>query len=267
MKTGIGRVLGIGGAVLVLAVAVVIVAVSLSARQPAGQAAASAIPTTQSATTVPATAVATHDIAALPTAEATKGSSPSEDELGQSDTFWDPWMQPLLGHLTLDSETLAEATEQADLIVLGRMSDLYVGEQWTIDDTSYPLDYAKIEVAEILKGEPHWRTPGLVEVQMGNRTDLEELRAMMPTHDYLWFLMYEPTWAPREDSPMASAEIAPYAYFASNQYQGVFRDIGGSVRLLQPEQLARILGPDHFPLELEGASFDQIVGDVRELVK
>ena len=47
---------------------------------------------------------------------------------------------------------------------------------------------------------------------------------------------------------MASAEIAPYAYFVSNEYQGVFRDIGGTLRLVQPDQLARILDPEHYPL-------------------
>jgi hypothetical protein len=189
----------------------------------------------------------------------------ASDPLAQSNRFWAPWTEPILGHLPLDATSLAEAAEQADLIVRGRILDLYVGEMWVMDNTSFPLDYVKVEVAEILKGEPHWRTPGFVEVQVGDSADLEEVRAMMPTHDHLWFLMYEANRASRGDSPMASAEIAPYAYFISNEYQGVFRDIGGTVRLIQPEEVARVLGPEHFPLMLEGANFDQVVDEVRDL--
>ena len=64
---------------------------------------------------------------------------------------------------------------------------------------------------------------------------------------------------------MASAEIAPFAYFVSNEYQGVFRDIGGVVQLVSPGELARILGPDHFPLSYDGAAYDEVLEEVRGL--
>ena len=238
---------------------------------------AGAVPTvTPSATARATLPSASPAMPSVPTATAGPSPSPSStvdllpptnDPLSQSDRFWATWTEPILGHLTFDATSLAEATEQADLIIRGPLSELYVGETWVTDNTPYPLDYVKVQVTEVLKGEPHSRTPGFVEVQMGTveQDELDETRAKMPTHDHLWFLMYEPNWAARGGSPMASAEIAPYAYFASNEYQGVFRDIGGAIRLVQPQELARILGPDHFPLALQNTDFEDLVQNVREL--
>jgi len=190
------------------------------------------------------------------------------DGLAASNVFWANFTEPIRGEFSFDAKSLAQATEQADIIVRGTMSELYVGELWTIDDFSYPLHYVKVRVSELLKGELHAREDGYVEVQMGTVDEerFDALRTSVPQHDGLWFLMYEPDWAGRGDSPMASAEIAPYAYFLTNEYQGMLRDIDGSVRLVQPDDLERVFGSDYFPLDLEGASFAEVVEETRELL-
>jgi len=190
--------------------------------------------------------------------------------LAESDLFWERWRVPIHVYLPHEATSLAEEFRIADLVVRGRIADLYIGEYWrgSRDEEPYPLAYIKIEVEEILKGEPASRTPGAVEVQIGvARADLEDIRARLPDHDNLWFLNGPEGYEGRDLAPQNESEIAPFAYVTTNDYQGVLREINGTVKLVQPEALAELFGPDHFPLPLDGTSFQLVLADVRTLAQ
>lgn len=56
-------------------------------------------------------------------------------------------------------------------------------------------------------------------------------------------------------------------YFATNDYQGVLRNINGAVRVIGTQELIDVYGPDHFPLPLEGTDFELVVDQVRLLAQ
>lgn len=173
----------------------------------------------------------------------TPSPTPVIDEaLAESDQFWATWLEPIHFGLTDDVASLADATAQAHLVVRGRITDLYIGEYWQMEvrDEPLALAYVSVEIQEVLKGEPVSRTLGTVEVQIGEAgPDLEELRAALPAHDHLWFLMFEPDMRPRV--PPNETEIAPFVYFATNEYQGVLRGINGVVRVNGPRVDRRVI--------------------------
>ncbi|MDQ3673929.1 MAG: hypothetical protein M3365_06105 [Gemmatimonadota bacterium] len=194
--------------------------------------------------------------------------TPSDDrDVERSDLFWDRWLQPV--HVDLgawDAASLAEATQMADLVVRGRMTNIYIGEYWQAVEGQdpYPLAYATVEIDEILKGDPVSRTLGAVEVQLGRTVpDLNEVRALLPAHDHLWFLIFEPDQRPR--TPPNQSDIAPFVYYATNEYQGILRDIGGVVRVIGRDILVETLPNDYYPLALDRTSYDLVVEQVRIL--
>lgn len=96
---------------------------------------------------------------------------------------------------------------------------------------------------------------------------LDELRANLPQHDNVWFLLHDETVRPR--TPPNESEIAPFAYFPLNDLQGVLRNINGKVRVIKPEWNREIpqMGPGHFPLALQNTSFEGLVQRVRQIGK
>jgi hypothetical protein len=187
--------------------------------------------------------------------------------LEASDAFWNHWFVDCwfgAGDLT---GSLAEAYANADIVIRGRIVDLYIGEYWRMmaeDDFSYPLAYLKVQVDEVLKGTPAARTPGFVEVQIGHAFDaMNSLRAQLPDHEHLWFL----TWDGHYDrGPLNQSEIAPYAYFAPDyQLPTILRNVDGKVEVIKPEMLKRAYGRDQYPLALDGTSFDKLVEKVQEM--
>jgi hypothetical protein len=185
-----------------------------------------------------------------------------------SDAFWARWQVPIGLDLPNDASSLADAVTNADLIIRGRITDLYVGEFWrgAPDEDPVPLAYASIGVDELFKGEPASRTPGRVEVQMGIAgSDLQSLRAALPEEEYLWFLKGPEGYVGRDLAPQNSAEIAPFAYVPFNDYQGVLRNLDGLVNVIARDVVAEACGPHHFPLLLDGTDFAAVVEQVREL--
>jgi hypothetical protein len=168
----------------------------------------------------------------------------------------------------LRADSLQENIVIAHLVIRGHITELHIGETFDLGAElgKVQVAYAKVAIAEVLKGSPVSREPGFVEVQLG-RTSLEtvdKLSGKLPQHDNVWFLMHVETIRPR--TPPTDSEIAPFAYFPSNDLQGVLRDIDGRVKVIKPEWTEKIavLGRGHFPLPHQGTSFEDLVDQVRQ---
>ncbi len=161
-------------------------------------------------------------------------------------------------------ETLVDMTASVDLVVRGRILEVYVGEQWVGSDGAAPeqFAYARIEIGEILKGEPVSRNAGSVEVQLALVGDDWEApdQSFLPGHDHLLFLIHEATFREQIGKPARSSGIAPYAYFIPTA-ESVLRDIDGVVRLVERDRFASAYG-DHFALALHGRDFSELVEEV-----
>jgi hypothetical protein len=184
--------------------------------------------------------------------------------LEASDAFWNSWFDDCwFGAFDLPP-SLAAVYASADIVVRGRIVDLYIGEYWQMSGVDYqdPLAYVRVEVGEILKGEPAWRTRGYVEVGIGHGFDaLESIRVKLPDHEHLWFL----TWDGEREPPNDSA-IAPYAYYAPDyMIPTILRNIDGKVQVINSDTLKRAYGKDQFPLPLDGTSFEALLERVRAL--
>jgi hypothetical protein len=184
--------------------------------------------------------------------------------LEASDAFWNWWFDDcFFGAFDLPS-SLAQVSANADLIVRGRIVDLYIGEYWRSIGIDFrdPLAYVRVEVDEVLKGDPAWRNPGFVEVGLGHAFDaMESVRVKLPDHEHLWFL----TWDGERD-PINESEIAPYAYYAPDyKLPTILRNIDGKVQVINPDTLKRAYGRSQFPLPLDGTDFAGLLDKVRAL--
>jgi hypothetical protein len=224
------------------------------------------MPTGESATPVPTGEVASP----APTFEISTTPIPGET-LAESDKFWNEWAsEPYVG-LVFQAKSLDDNVRLADLVVRGHITDIYVGEYWQWENISEspptPLVYVSVAISEVLQGTPVSRVPGFVEVTLGPGTTerVDDLRARLPQHDNIWFLKYDLALRPRPS--INNTEIAPSSYLPSNDLQGVLREVGGELRVIKPEWYDEnpYLGPNHFPLPLQGTSFDRLVDDVRAI--
>jgi len=225
----------------------------------------SADPTPTTSATTPAVL---HEPTLQPTPSFDSSPLPSPSfaaGLAASDRFWDRWVETecWFGIDPLPS-SVAELVRDADLVVRGPIVDLYVGEYWRGDayEPSHGLAYAKVATEEVFKGDPVSREAGFVEVQMGYApNDLDELRAKLPAHDHLWFLGYED---PDSRGEFNQSEMVGFAYYAAQDVETVFREIGGVVEVLAPARIREVYGKDEFLLTLDGTDFEGFVQRVRE---
>lgn len=106
-----------------------------------------------------------------------------------------------------------------------------------------------MSIIDVLKGEPVSSEP-TVKVQIGFGYDLQKLRSSLPGHDNLWFLTLE------DNS----------GYYNTTDYAkvSVLRDIGG-VAVIMPDAIANAFSRRHFPVPLDGTSFEALVDQVRQL--
>ncbi len=269
--------------IAVVAVAVAAIALSLPYNGPGGPPAAAQGEPTPEATTnslasdqpIPTESVGPSPstmVNITPNVEVTPTPA-INDALALSDGFWNRWVGPpnpgVLEEFEADS--LADLSRRVDLIIRGRVTDIYVGEYWRTgpEDRPFPLVYLRVEIEEVLKGEPVSRSAGYVEVLLGSAgpEEVEDYQARQPAEDMLWFLMYGPDWDERVFEPQRSSELAPYAYFVFNFWQGILRDINAEVHVMQPDSMATDLGDDFFPLPLSGTEFEKVVEQVRALAR
>jgi hypothetical protein len=79
-------------------------------------------------------------------------------------------------------------------------------------------------------------------MQIGFGDSLETLRSDLPPNVHLWFLKYA------EDID---------AYYATDYPQiSVLRDIGSVVRVIAPRRITSAYSDQHFPVPLDGTSFE-----------
>lgn len=191
--------------------------------------------------------------------------------LAESDAFWNYWSDFPYDGPSFKADSLEENVGLAHLVIRGHITDLYIGEDWQLSEEvgTVQLGYVRVAISEVLKGNPVSRDPGFVEVYLGRVSPetVDDLRESLPQHENVWFLMHDVTVRPR--TPPNDSEIAPFAYFPSNDLQGVLRNIDGEVKIIKPAWTAEIpaMGPSHFPLTLQDTSFEELVQQVREIAE
>ena len=205
----------------------------------------------------------------LRNAASTAGSTDNPVANAQAtDQFWSRFMyvdpaRPLSFHF----DTLDALTDQADLVVRGRLTRLYVGEQWRFSEfePTVPHVYATLDISEIVKGVPASRDPGSVEVMWAITDEsFDPTTQPVPPDEHLWFLMHHATWWSSLGRTPTGSELEPFAYFRPNHHQAVFRNMNGAVDIVRDDFIADSYGEDEFPLALEGMGFEGFVGQVRE---
>jgi hypothetical protein len=205
----------------------------------------------------------------IPTDSPTPAVPASESERVVSDAFWNPISEaqpPVMRDWMFDS--VEQLAGFADLVVLGRVTDVFIGEEWVFveGEPGQPFLYARIAIDEVLKGHPVTRQPGYVEFQLTilGLDDGPPGPGTVPEGQALFFLSHEATYRETRGLSPRTTEIAPYAYFDAAP-EAVMRDLDGSVRLIEPGQMAEVYGEDYYPLLLEGTSFDQLLLRIRDL--
>jgi hypothetical protein len=185
--------------------------------------------------------------------------------LEASDQFWEP-LYNTCWFGAFGSPSMAQLTRNSDLVIVGRIVDLFIGEMYELEPgVRWPLSYLRVAITEIIKGKPASRDVGSVEIQMHSISpeDVDVLRERLPGGDHLWFLKLED---PAERDPANQSPIAPYAYYLSTKPQvSVLRNVDGRVEVIRPDAIAQALGREHFPVPLDGTDFDELVRRVREL--
>ena len=191
--------------------------------------------------------------------------------LEASDYFWQYWGGACYyGGMKLP-RSLAAAYREADVVITGQLVDFYVSTYRVVGDNPTdpevppsPLVFGRIEVVEVLKGDPSSRDPGYVEVEMGGPMEtFEGLRQKIPSHDYVWFLSLDmgayPGAYPEPDGD-------GYIYYTPDAgMPSIIRGIDGKVQVLYPDTIERNFGADQYPLPLDGTSFNEFVDRVRNL--
>jgi hypothetical protein len=168
-------------------------------------------------------------------------------------------------------KSVRDATELADLVIRGSITDLYIGEQWigAPDEPGEPMAYIKVQIDEVLKGEPESRSEGSVEVQFGfGYGEFDTLAAEpMPTGEYVWFLLHEATRRENDGRPPRVSEIFPFAYYIPNEVQGVVLNANGAAEVVLADRFEGSWGTARFPMTIRGQNFESVVDVVRSLIE
>ncbi len=273
VRGGARRAIALAAAAGIVAMAAVVLAVSL----PKAGSMSGDQPTTPTdapvaiSSAAPVAVTFEPTVSALPTA-AINTPTPVSAELARSNLFWEPYVQfESRTFLDFDFASLADVTDEADLIIRGHMTKLYIGEHWVFneEDAPVPLSYMTIQIDEVLKGVPVSLTPGFVEM-MYEYPDpgwAPPPPETLPAGENLWFLKYDAAYWQLRGLPPRQSAIAPFAYFLPNHDQTVLRKIDGHVSVIRAADLAEIFGEDLFPVPLDGQNYEALVEQLRELVQ
>jgi len=135
----------------------------------------------------------------------------------------------------------------SDVVIRGRVLDVRDAEYSGL----YPVLEMTVEPTEILKGEPLLTGDGEVVIAFAPDAEAGQLRAVLPDHENLWFLSLDEDYQ---------------TYYTSDYDQiSILRNVDGKVRVIRPDFIARAYSRDHYPVPLEGTSFDELMDRVREL--
>jgi len=193
---------------------------------------------------------------ALPTLPPTE-SPIADTELERSDLFWDALIS---GETPDPIESLAGGFRDADLVVVGRFTAIAFEHNPALDELGdFPIASATFAIDEVLKGRPETPVEGTITLRSGPVSDPQLLEQLMPTHQHLVFLWYVPSWMERLDRPPEEQAESRYHYQLMNGGQAVIRNIGGTIRVIDPRN------PERFPNGFEGQPFDVALETIREV--
>jgi hypothetical protein len=193
--------------------------------------------------------------------------TPSQPPLTQSDLFWNPVTeQAPLFFYDNGFQSLVDMVQKSDLVIRGRVTDVYIGEIWhgAADDPGEPLTYIRITIDDLLKGKPVSRKPGSVEVQFqlaGPDAPAPD-PTFLPGDESLFFLIHDASYIQANGGKPRNSDIAPFAYFHQSP-ETVIRNTAGLAHLIEPELIEDAYGRDYPALALEGMDFEALVAQVR----
>jgi hypothetical protein len=167
-----------------------------------------------------------------------------------SDAFWDMTFNDcFFGGFRFPS-SLAEMVAASEVVMRGPIVDIYVvwEEGASPSSEDIPRSHLAVKPIEILAGSPELDPDGNVRVTFGRTGDVEGLRSRLPGHDNLWFLKGTHVY-----------------YFADYPQISLLRDMGGKVRVIRPRAIANSFSERHYPVPLEGTSFEDLMERVRRL--
>lgn len=183
-------------------------------------------------------------------------------EKARSDAFWEALVG--VGALyNFEYDSLADISADVDLIVRGRIADVYIAPDRTGEEELDTI-WATVAVEDILKGEPITRNPGTIEVMLWFPGQWDTVRTNVPSEDALFFLMYDTADAIRRGDDIRNPEWSRYTYWRPND-QAVLRNIDGRVSVIARDEIIEEWGPDRFPVPLEGQPFDDVVSQAAAL--
>lgn len=168
------------------------------------------------------------------------------------------------GYCGGEYQSLADITRRVHLIVIGRVVDAKVDSFLPYEGGGEPIEIMTgiVHVDDALKGTPR-DADGTIDVAelAWHGISITEL----PTEPVLLFLMNEAQQ--REDGGYSQGDPgADFRYWRPNYFQAALRNVKGKVRVPNPEApFAHPCGRE-YPLELNGTSFEAVVGQVQDIV-
>jgi hypothetical protein len=164
-----------------------------------------------------------------------------------------------------DFRSLEEMYQAVDVVLVGRVADVYIGEEWVgaPDEPAEPFEYARIEVVELLKGAPASRLDGALEMQVSIVGEDWVRPEQLPDHEILLFLVHEASWREAIGKPARDTAIAPIAYFIPSP-EGAIRNVGGDALPLRADDFQAGY-PDHYAVDLIGVDFTELIDRIRGL--
>lgn len=186
------------------------------------------------------------------------------DEIAQSDRFW-------LAHsdfapTNYHYDSLAQMTADAHLIVRGRLVGTHAGTLQPFNapdgmDDARRVIFGVVAIDEVLKGTPNTLIPGSVLVARLGACD--QRPEDLPRGEVLLFLKNYRQMRLETGSGPSSDSNDGFYYARPNGYQGVLRNLGGVVRIVEPaEDSGELL--EGFPLQLNHEPFADVVAAVRQ---
>ena len=198
--------------------------------------------------------------------ESTSCPSAGADEAAISDRFWEANSD--FAPTAFSYGALAEITADSHLIIRGRVVGARVDEAPPVNDPGGEMGGRSVTVGlvaidEVLKGVPNILEPGAVLVAHLGSKDLPA--AELPRGEVVIFLKNYERIRAEFGKGLFNDPIDRFYYSRPNGYQAVFRNLDCVVRLVRdPDGWEG--AADQFPAPLDGQAFDDLLGDIRQLV-
>jgi hypothetical protein len=159
-------------------------------------------------------------------------------------------------------DSLEDITREVDLVVVGRITDVFVKPVLTGNGESIDNIFGHLAYDDVLKGVPNTTKQGEILVQLWRSGPFETVKANIPDELDLFFLINDAAHLARIGEESRDPEAAAVTYWRPND-QAVIRNIDGYVNVVAKDDIEQEWGPDRFPLHLDGRPFEEVVDQVR----